>query len=115
MNQKKELWKKIWHNEKYEAEYWSGQIRNSNTGFILNQRKKKSKYYYVKLTCKNHDTREYLVHRLVATAHIRPHNAKKQVGHNNKKREQNGAWNLSWQTIKQNIKHRDTYKQHLNY
>ena len=114
MQEKKEIWKKIWHNEKYEADYWSGKIRNSNTQHILNQRKKKSKYYYVKLTCKYRKTREYLVHRLVAIAHIRPHNPKKQVGHNNKNRGQDGAWNLSWQTVKQNIKHRDNY-QYKNY
>ena len=109
----KEIWKKIWHNEKYEAEYYSGKIRNSKTGHILKTRKKKSRYWYAKLTLKNYKTREYLVHRLVAMAYHKPYNHKKQVNHNDKNRNNNKADNLSWVTVKQNIKHRD--KQYLNY
>lgn len=44
---------------------------------------------------------------------IKPYNHKKQVNHNDKNRNNNKADNLSWVTVKQNIKHRD--KQYLNY
>lgn len=114
--QNQKLWKKIWHNEKYEAEYWSGKIRNSNTQHILNPRKKKSGYLYVKLTCTNHQTREYLVHRLVAQTFKRNRRHHKLVvNHKNKIKTMNNADNLEWLTHKQNNYHKHNNKQYLNY
>lgn len=108
-------WKKIWHNEKYEAEYWTGKIRNAATGFILNPRKKKSGYYYVKLTCAKHTTREYLHHRVVAQAHKKGYSPNKVANHKDKDKSNCAGWNVEWLTHRQNIAHRDNKNDYKNY
>ena len=106
------MWKKIWKREVYEAND-KGQIRNSITGRILKQRKKKSGYLYVKLCPKYNEKREYLSHRVICMAFNKGYKISKVVNHKNKNRLDNRPNNLEWVTHKKNAKHRD--KQYLNY
>jgi hypothetical protein len=106
-------WKNIWKNEIYQVNE-KGEVRNSITNYILSQRKKKTGYKYVKLCTRHHGKKEFLVHRLVAIAFIKPHKLYYQVNHKNKKRLDNRVSNLEWVTAKQNNLHKHN-KQYKNY
>lgn len=117
LNKSEEVWLKIWASEVYEASN-KGRIRNSETGKILKQRKKKTGYMYVKLCPVNRDKREYLVHRLVAQAFKKGYSRHKVVRHLNNRRTDNYPENLVWSTQSINIKHSwqtTRNKQYLNY
>jgi len=104
-------WKLIWKDEVYEASD-DERIRNSKTGKILNQRKKRSGYWYVKLCPQNTNTRrtkrEYLVHRVICMAWKKKYTPQMVVDHIKTKR--NIPSNLEWVTKKENLRRRWQHK-----
>lgn len=108
-----EKWLKIWANEKYEVSS-HGRVRNGKRGNILKQRKKKTKYMYVKL-CTKESKKEHLVHRIVCRKFGKGYDETKHVNHKDKKRWNNTPFNTEFLTPKQNMQHKVGNKQYLNY
>lgn len=71
---------------------------------LLKSFKQNSGYYFVDLT-KNHNTKNFLIHRLVATAFINNPLKYKEVNHKDGNKGNNNVNNLEWCTASYNKKH----------
>ena len=101
-----ETWKEIeGFNGRYEVSNL-GNVRNKQTGNILNGRYSKSGYQFVGLSKvpKREAYKNYAVHRLVANAFISNPENKPEVNHIDNNPSNNKVENLEWVTHKENMK-----------
>lgn len=100
-------WRKIYWTDGGETKYSvsnTALIRNDNSGKILKQRVGKDGYIRIRL---NHGKfrRDFMVHRLVATAFIPNPEHKPEVNHINGRKNCNFDYNLEWVTRAENQMH----------
>lgn len=106
-----EQWKAVEGYEGfYEVSTKDGKVRNVKTGRILSQFKNDKGYCCVTL-CRNGGQKNFLVHRLVATAFIPNPDNLPEVDHINRNRQNNSVENLRWVSHKQNIENSDKSQQ----
>ncbi|WP_438467840.1 NUMOD4 domain-containing protein [Streptococcus pluranimalium] len=98
------IWKPIKGYEGFYEVSNKGEVRNSNTLKILKPRINNSGYCRVGLR-KDFKTKEFLVHRLVAMAFIKPIDGKELVNHIDENKINNVVENLEWVTHLENIHH----------
>ena len=94
-----EIWKVIARQPKYEVSNM-GNIRRSDTGRLLKPRFQVNGYLRVNF---GKDTQ--LVHRLAATAFLKPDAARPTVNHLDGDKTNNEACNLAWATLAENNAH----------
>lgn len=97
-----EIWKVIDGYENYEVST-AGRVRNIATSVVLKPNNC-GRYLQVKLS-QNSKRKNFLVHRLVASAFIPNPDNKPQVNHINGIKTDNSASNIEWTTPSDNIKH----------
>ena len=117
-----ELWKAI------NTEYWKkiegwdysvsteGKVINNNTNKYLKSypNKKKDPYYRVTLS-KNNETKEILLHRLLANSFIPNYNNLSDVHHIDKNQSNNYIGNLMWMSRMENTQAVNTKKGNSGY
>ena len=99
MNQ--EIWKPI---KNYEGLYEVsnlGNVKGLKRNKILKPNITRTGYYLVRLYDKNHKSKSFLIHRLVAEMFIPNINNKKTVNHKNEIKSDNRVENLEWLTTKE--------------
>lgn len=97
-----EVWKIVNDYPNYEVSNF-GNVRNSTTGNLLHQQKRKKGYVKVELW-KNGEQHTRDVHRLVAIAFLGLHEGL-EVNHINGQKDDNRLENLEWCTRKENMHH----------
>lgn len=83
----------------------NGEIINKKSGKVLKHSINKAGYHYLTLYDLNGNHKKFLVHRLVAIAHIPNPSNLKQVNHKNMDKSDNRKTNLEWCSCKDNIRH----------
>lgn len=99
-----EEWKVVHGFDGYEASN-TGKVRDCKTGKVLNQSTNAYGYKTVGIRVSKGVWRTQMVHRLVATAFIRPPQKGEQVNHKDGKKDNNHIDNLEWVTAAENIQH----------
>jgi len=100
-----EIWKIILDFPNYEISNL-GNIRNINTKYILKPTKNNSGYLRVNLY-RNKYIKTLYVHRIVAITFIENIEKKPTINHINKNPSDNRVTNLEWNTMKEQILHRN--------
>lgn len=90
----------------YDISSTTGNVRNKITGHILSPREINTGYITVNLRCNDDKGRNFLQHRLVAETFV-PHDNINQntVNHKDGNKHCNSAYNLEWNTQKENNDH----------
>lgn len=100
----RELWMPI---EGYEGLYSissMGRVKSHISGMLLEPKKTKTGYLRITL-CKDHQRKNFSIHRLVATAFIPNPNLKPTVNHLNEDKGDNRVQNLEWATCAEQNAH----------
>lgn len=98
------VWK-IVKNTKHYLVSRCGIIKNAKTGRELKASRNNRGYLCSSVAFKDKGSRPELIHRIVATAFIRPPNPGEQVNHKDGDKTNNHVSNLEWVTASENIKH----------